>query len=190
MSFYDPIVQKWTGWGRCKFNAPFPQIIQEKVRPAKNRDVSTRGLLTLLSLLSLAEAEAEPEALNPRLYQTKFQENTRTSSVSAKVTEKPYFDTVDVVIGGITHQTNPSRYQGRPQRQFDIPPVRLSGRSGGVGGVGGVETVTSPPSYYPQSVSWAPPPPQELPTDRAEILEESPEKVRALECSSNINCTF
>ena len=147
------------------------------MRPAQKRNVSTRGLLTLLSLLSLAEAEAEAEALNPRLYQTKFQENTRLPTVSTKVKEKPYFDTVDVVIGGINHQRNPSRYQGRPERQFDIPPVRLSGRSGGVGGVGGVETVTSPPSYYPQSVSWAPPPPQELPTDRVEILKESPEKV-------------
>lgn len=160
-------------------NKPFSKIILEKVRPAQKRNVSTRDLLTLLSLLSLteAEAEAEPQELNPRLYQTEFHENTRISSVRSRVTEKPYFDTVDVVIGA--GGGNTPRYQARPQRQFDVPPVRLSGRSGGVGGTGGVETVTSPPSYYPQSVSWAPPPPQELPTDRLQRVKESPQKVRA-----------
>ena len=164
-------------------------IILEQVRPAQNThrtgSSSSRALLTLLSLLSLTETEAETEApLNPRLYQTKFQEATKSASGSgAEGAEKPYFDTVDVVIGA-------QRYPGRPQRQFDVPqPVRLSGRSGGLGGVGGdggnggVESVSSPPSFYPQSVSWAPP--REQPTDRRKIEKESPEKVIYItSCSS------
>ena len=172
------------------------EILQEKVRPAGN--TNTRGLLTLLSLLSLAEDEEESEALDPSLYQTKFHENTRTPStsgsvtVSARATEKPYFHTVDVVLsggGGISQERNTPQYQARPHRQFDVPSVRLSGRSGGVGGdgglggpggPGGVERVSSPPPYYPQSVSWTPP--QEIPTlltgaDRLQTVKESAEKV-------------
>ena len=154
------------------------KIIQEKMRPGQNTDravSSTRDLITFLSLLSLAETEAEPETethLNPRLYQTEFHEKARPPSGSAGRTEKPYFDTVDVVIGS---SGNTPRYRGRPERQFPVPPLRLSGRSGGVGGVESVESVSSPPSFYPQSVSWAPP--REQPTDRIEIEKESAEKV-------------
>ena len=91
---------------------------------------------------------------------------------------------MDVVLsggeGGISQERNTPQYQARPHRQFDVPSVRLSGRSGGVGGDGGVERVSSPPPYYPQSVSWTPP--QELPTlltgaDRLQTVKESAEKV-------------
>ena len=159
------------------------KIILEQVRPAQSThrtgstsSTSSRALLTLLSLLSLTQAEVVTEApLPPRLYQTKFQEATRSASGSrGGGAEKPFFDTVDVVIGA--QQRTTPRYPGRPQRQVDVPqPVRLSGRSGGLGGDGGVESVSSSPSFYPQSVSWAPP--QEQPTDRRKIEKESPEKV-------------
>ena len=74
-----------------------------------NRSVSTRGLTTLLSLLSIVEAEAESknvDNLDQNLYQTNFQEKTRIQS--SRITEKPYFDTVDVVIGGLPEDTHRS----------------------------------------------------------------------------------
>ena len=72
-------------------------IIVEKLGNNVKKSVSTRGLITLLSLLSVAEAEEETELVpNPSTYQTGLRD-------SSELGEKPYFDTVDVVVGGITN---------------------------------------------------------------------------------------
>ena len=72
-------------------------IIVEKLGNNVKKSVSTRGLITLLSLLSVAEAEEETKLVpNPSTYQTGLRD-------SSELGEKPYFDTVDVVVEGITN---------------------------------------------------------------------------------------
>ena len=73
------------------------KIILDKLGDNMKSSVSTRGLISLLSLVSVAEAEEETK-LVPNLsnYQTGLPDSTRVSG-------KPYFHTVDVVVGGLTN---------------------------------------------------------------------------------------
>lgn len=88
---YDDNKQK-----KEKLKKILSKIILEKLGDNMKTSVSTRGLITLLSLLSVAEAEEETK-LVPSLssYQTGLPDSYRVSG-------KPYFDTVDVVVGGLT----------------------------------------------------------------------------------------
>ena len=101
----SPSTETQTEGKKDKLKKILSEIILDKIGDNFNKKtVSTRGLISLLSFLSVVEAEAEVES--PRVprpmssYQTEFRD--KTSGQGSGLKEKPYFDTVDVVVGGIT----------------------------------------------------------------------------------------